>query len=78
MKLKDFLEIVYDHERLSIFNNDDNFDYLLHEVNKDEIIREHPELLDREIYYVNVHWYENWYESNDATFDDATLGVVLM
>lgn len=69
MKLKDFLEIVYDHERLSIFDNDHDYEYLLHKIKKDEIIREHPELLDREIDYVNVHW-----------FDDtgATLGIVLM
>ena len=75
MKLKEFLEIVYDHERLSIFDNDHDYKYLLHKVKKDEIIREHPELLNREIYYVNVHWYTNFhlYES-----DEATLGIVLL
>lgn len=69
MKLKDFLEIVYVHERLSIFNNNGDFDYLLHNVERDEIIKKYPELLDREIYYVNVHWYES---------DEATLGIVLL
>lgn len=71
MKLKEFLEIVYDYEELSIFNSDSS-EYVLHRVNKNEVIEKYPELLDREIYYVNVHWYE------DACVDLATLGIVLM
>ena len=74
MKLKDFLEIVYDYEELSIFNSDSS-EYVLHRVSKGEVIKRHPELLDREICYVNVHWYE-WY--GDAPVDLATLGIVLM
>ena len=75
MKLKDFLEIVYEYEELSIFGASSS-EYVLHRVKKDEIIENYPELLDREIYYVNVHWYEDvhdyWSESM------ATLGIVLM
>ena len=68
MKLKDFLEIVYDYEELSIFNSDSS-EYVLHRVKKNEVIEKYPELLDREIYYVNVHWFD------DAS---ATLGIVLL
>ena len=71
MKLKDFLEIVYDYAELSIFNTDSS-EYVLHRVKKNEVIEKYPELLDREIYYVNVHWYES-YDS-----DLATLGIVLL
>lgn len=68
MKLKEFLEIVYDYSELSIFNTDSS-EYVLHRVKKDEVIEKYPELLGREIDYVNVHW-----------FDDtgATLGIVLL
>lgn len=68
MKLKDFLEIVYDYEELSIFNAGSS-DYVLHRVSKNEVIEKYPELLDREIDYVNVHWFED---------TGATLGIVLM
>lgn len=68
MKLKDFLEIVYDYEELSFFNAGSS-EYVLHQVKKNEVIKKYPELLGREIDNVNVHW-----------FDDtgATLGIVLM
>lgn len=68
MKLKDFLEIVDDHAELSIFNEGSS-DYVLHRVKKNEVIEKHSELLEREIDYVNVHWFED---------TGATLGIVLM
>lgn len=68
MRLKDFFEIVYDYEELSIFD-DGSSEYLLHRVKKDEVIEKYPELLEREIDYVNVHWFED---------TGATLGIVLM
>lgn len=68
MKLKEFLEIVYDYEELSIFNAGSS-DYVLHRVKKNEVIEKHSELLAREIDHVDVHWFED---------TGATLGIVLM
>lgn len=75
MKLKDFLEIVYDYEELSIFNAGSS-DYVLHRVSKGEVIKRHPELLDREIDRVGVHWYE--YEDAHWSGSMATLEIVLV
>lgn len=68
MKLKNFLRIVYDHAELSFFNTGSS-DYVLHRVKKNEVIEKYPELLEREIDHVDVHWFED---------TGATLGIVLM
>lgn len=75
MKLEDFFGIVYDYEDLSIFTAGSS-DYVLHRVLKGEVIKRHPELLDREIHRVGVHWYE--YEDECWSGSMATLEIVLV